>query len=323
MLESCSMLPATIHCLWVGPPTKEDPTAVAGYDIAGPIKMAKQLRQQQADEMPANAVKFWCLKAYVESYSVSFSQFGVAECIEICAVEDLLDEKQKDILFLRDVELLKEKLLQLKDGTVAHRVTFKDHFSFFILANQAGYFFDTNVFPLEGERVSLPSETYAWTVRSPDSPYRHDYFIMYIPRIMCEEALNALCSYRPDCQGAKCFQKFSPPISYEQMLAMGIDKFSYKSYINMQSSVSGLFFWLQEDYILYLQSMLEYGDLNAQVAYPTSMAVLESVDFYRAFGEELGYSKDQEKYYVDKASKHVQRVPNDFNVYTRLSSFLT
>lgn len=323
------MLENTIHYVWIGPPTKDDITAIAGHDVAGPVEMARQLRQQ-ANGKPRNLIKFWCLKEHVERYKTQFRELGVEEDIQVCAVEDLLKKEEKNSLLSKDVALLQTKLEAIvKNTSLSEVVGFKDHFSFFLLASQPGHFLDTNVFPRKNATLLLAGDVKAWIGRSHTGVTEGDYYLMYSPRVHCKAMLGALDSYRSQYQQAGCFAEFDKILSYKEMKAMGIKKISYNSWQSSLTRVRGLFYWMDREFSLF-QKMLDYGDINLQVTYPNSVVILEEIDFYRApdnedfsveekllalpFPNQKAYvdCKVDEKekcYYVDRALGSVVLVP--------------
>lgn len=273
------MLENTIHYLWIGVPTNDDALAIAGHDVAGPIAVARRLKQQASEGGAINPIKFWCQRDYLDSYKMQFHQLSVDDCIEVCAVEDLLEKSQQDERLSEDARLLNLELMAIsKSGHARDRIHFKDHISFLILASQGGYFFDTNVFPMRNVKISLSGDDKSWTARGPDSKTQHDFFLMYTPYAYSEASLCSLYSYRPDSKST-LFLGFSGPRSYNEVEAMGVKKLSYKSYCKREDKIQGLFYWL--DYPSELEEMLDYGNINSQVVYSANVAVLEKIDFYR------------------------------------------
>ncbi len=173
---------ALIHYLWVGPPTKTNPNAIAGHDVAGPIAMARNLKAQNSND----TVKFWCLEEYKTFYESQFTKAGV-DNIQVCSIEaHVAEEKNKR----KEAKILETLInTKAKSDITNDRVAFKDVFSLFLLATQGGFFFDTNVFPSDGKRIDLNKVVTdeVWVAAQTDGLEEEnltlypDFFIMHSP----------------------------------------------------------------------------------------------------------------------------------------------
>ena len=83
-----------IHYIWVGPPTKIDPKAVAGHDVVGPIEMARNLKANDSNGVEI-ILKFWCLNDYIAFYAAQFAEAKVRDKIQLCSIEAYLREKPR------------------------------------------------------------------------------------------------------------------------------------------------------------------------------------------------------------------------------------
>lgn len=224
-----------IHYLWVGLPTKMNPSAsIAGHDVAGPIKMAKAL-QSQAQGKPITPIKFWCLEQHQDFYKKLFHDAGVT--IEVCGIEELIrqesqGELREQALFMQ--RFLNDKLPSGKNSDINQRVMFKDVFSLFLLVCQPGYFFDTNIFPVTDREIVLPLITDPFTAKSGIEKNSNDFYLMYSPQ-------------RNDSQISQIFDKWTENPSFGNLSCfigsntlaleikmviekLGVEKISYKSY---------------------------------------------------------------------------------------------
>lgn len=257
-----------IHYLWIGTPTKTDPHAIAGHDVAGSISMAKEMEQQGIQAKP---IKFWCLDQYADEYRKQFQEAGVK--IEVCTIESLIEaEKQKELS--SQAKFLSSQLDELRKNMdkVGERVKFKDVFSIFLLVSQAGYLLDTNVFPEAGKKIELTGEQESSTARSPDG--MHDFYFMYSPARGDVEMRKALDKWIADPSFGKTTVFDKQKIKFIDPLDSGVRKISYKSY--QESNIKGLFFWLNIS-TDELKKHVEYADVNAQIANPSSIKLLGDV----------------------------------------------
>lgn len=248
------MLPS-IHYLWVGPPTKLEPsTGIAGHDVAGPIQMAQKIQEQ--DEV--NPIRFWCLEEYLTFYQKQFKDAEVK--IEVCSIEKLLNEESNDELKERS-ELVKQLLETAKENnTIQNRVMFKDGFSLFLLLNQGGYFFDTNVFPVKEKSINLSPHNEAKTAKS-GFDNTNDFYIMYSPQPLNSQIKNTFDNWIrfPRISNTLCFD---PSIPFLSDTELGVKKTSYKSYAGKEP---GLFFWLEQNDNQLLKNNLSYGNIDEQM----------------------------------------------------------
>lgn len=291
-----------INYLWIGPPAQGNLSIVAGHDIAGPIEMAKNLGTQDTSNEDNQSIRFWCLEEYVEFYKEEFQTRGTPS-IEVRAVEKLLREEadgplsQQAKFLQKHVSLLKESenSNNLKDITI-DRVAIKDGFSLFLLLSQAGYFFDTNVFPTTNKRVSLPGSDCLQTATNPDG--RNDFYIMYSPYREHQKMIEIFNNWSANCTSVGIYrisafgrndvmllgrlERYGHP-GFNDPFQLGIGKESYRSYANYTPATSrGLFYWLGKN----LKDKLEYGDINQQsthsdMAFVNKCALID--DFYYTY----------------------------------------
>ncbi|WP_419421393.1 hypothetical protein ACNVED_15130 (plasmid) [Legionella sp. D16C41] len=273
-------LDPTLHYLWVGSPTRDNLTSIAGHDIAGPIQMAKQLKSQRSSGNIGtnNPVKFWCLKEHLEAYQNEFKKEDVD--IEVCAIEDLLEKESTDITFATHTAFITELLkTALQENNKKGFVALKDCFSLFLLATQGGYFLDTNVFPVADKVVNLPQLDEVKTARS-GFQKSNDFFMMFSPKRGHYKVLNLFEAWKqsPGINGLYIFGYERIPLfdEIDQIdRSMGVAKQSYKSYY--RDDTCGLFYWTEQirlsskEYDTYLN----YGDKDLQTSYPNSKKILE------------------------------------------------
>ncbi|HFN0435138.1 ankyrin repeat domain-containing protein [Legionella pneumophila] len=253
-----------IHYLWVGLPTKMNPSAsIAGHDVAGPIKMAKAL-QSQAQGKPINPIKFWCLEQHQDFYKKLFHDAGVT--IEVCGIEELIrqesqGELHEQALFVQ--KFLNDKLPSGKNSDINQRVMFKDVFSLFLLVCQPGYFFDTNVFPATDREMSLSCRDTVATAKS-GFQKSNDFYLMYSPQRNDSQMLEIFDRWvnNPSFGNLSCFRGSDVP--YIEIEDLGVQKISYKSYWG--GKLPGLFFWLERNNRPLFEENLPYGDINQQLA---------------------------------------------------------
>lgn len=320
----------TIHYVWVGVPTKLDPNAVAGHDVIGPIKMAKQLEDQHKNGHPSYPIKYWCFKAHKDFYQTQFTKEHIN--IELCTIEDLViselghEELYKYAKFISDY-------LKKPPVTIQEKVQFKDCFSLFLLVSQAGYFFDTNVFPEQGKTVVLPGEETVTTARSGFQD-TNDFFMMYSPKradpIMIE--IFKRWKNHPTFGNLSVFSVDGKRQPYFKN-NMGVKKFSYKSYIGQHAR--SLFFWL-ETQPESLENYLKYGDVNHQETYAKSIKELEPFSLCYSFNGkslldipfqtnsayvQVGF---RQMYYVNKSTNTVTLVYEElstlFDIFPKTST---
>lgn len=256
----------TINYVWVGQPTKNDPTAIAGHDVAGPIKMARALKIQAEEGEEVNPIKFWCLEEHTAFYQ---KQFALEEVdIEVCSIEGLLREDKEGPLveYAEWMQTFMAESLEELSG----RVAYKDVFSLFLLVSQGGYFFDTNVFPKKDKVISLLDEPVVTTAKSgfQDS---NDFYIMYSPEPMNTEMLKILDAWIADPQFCNLSVFKVTDVPYLNEEEMGVNKVSYKSYFMQESR--GLFYWFNRNFDEFAEH-LKYGDINEQRPYTSSGVAL-------------------------------------------------
>lgn len=269
-----------INFLWVGPPTIKNPASLAGHDIAGPIKMAQQIiKQGLVDEHP---ITFWCLSEHEEYYRDVFNGFKLK--IDVSAIEPYLKRKSEDEGD-DNANFMLQHLSGLKETTY-HRVGFKDGFSLYLLINEAGYYFDTNVFPSDERELNLTGGLEVQTARSgyQDS---HDFYLMYSPEIKHVDVQGAFARWRrrPKICNLDALGLFSP--EYLDCQDLGVKKISYKSYFGGERLL-GLFSWFEiasntDD----LEEAIKWGDINQQVSNPSSLIVLKDYSLARFRGESI------------------------------------
>lgn len=258
-----------IHYLWVGLPTKMNPSSgIAGHDVAGPIKMAKAL-QSQAQGKPINPIKFWCLEQHQDFYKKLFNDAGVT--IEVCGIEEIIrQESQAELreqaLFMQ--KFLNDKLPSGKNSDIRERVMFKDVFSLFLLVCQPGYFFDTNIFPVTDREVVLPLIADPFTAKSGIEKNSNDFYLMYSPQRNDSQISQIFDSWvkNPCFANLSCFTGSNIlPIEIKTVIEkLGVKKISYKSY--WWGKLPGLFFWLERNNRPLFEEYLPYGDINQQLA---------------------------------------------------------
>ncbi|WP_131781336.1 ankyrin repeat domain-containing protein [Legionella gresilensis] len=270
-----------VHYLWVGPPTRNNLSSIAGHDLVGPIQMAKALQGQKNNNIGTiNPIKFWCLKKYLKTYEDEFAREGAN--IEVCAIEDLLEKERNDSIFIKHITLITNLLnTSLLKNDKESFVTFKDCFSLFLLATQGGYFFDTNIFPVSGKTVNLPQLDTVKTARS-GFQSSNDFFMMFSPRRADPIMLKILEKWEqyPILGGLHAFSIDTEIPFFDKFKqideSMGVEKKSYKSYL-IQSDVWGLFYWTKRLYLTSdeYENYLKYSDIDIQAPYPESRRVLE------------------------------------------------
>lgn len=257
-----------IHYLWVGQPTKTDPTTIAGHDIAGPINMARALKIQEENGEETNPIKFWCLETHANFYRTTFESEGVD--IEICTIEGLLEKESDGDLADRAKSV--QGFMAEYLGTVETRVAFKDIFSLFLLASEGGYFFDTNVFPEKNKPISLLGEPVVTTAKS-GFQEANDFYMMYSPGRQNADMINIVDDWirEPGFGSVSVFKVAEVPYFNSEM---GVQKLSYKSY-HMKNDL-GLFYWLNREIELF-EEHLKYGDIDEQRTFsPSAIALQEA-----------------------------------------------
>ncbi|STX49947.1 Uncharacterised protein [Legionella busanensis] len=312
----------TIHYSWIGPPTKNELTAIAGHDIAGPIEMARELKAQ-AKGKPSNPIKFWCLKQYVASYQKQFNEEDVD--IEVCNTEDLLNQECMDGQLkelAQFVQMYMAKNLNDLDS-IFSRVSCKDIFTIFLLISQGNYVFDTNVFPKEGQTISLLGHCEVTTARS-GFQRSNDFFMMYSPVRADPRMLIVFNEWKktPNIHAFDSPNQTISAIPYFNMNQLGVRKFSYKSYftdLTENKVIKGIFYWLDIGDNKQLESNLKYGELNLKISYPRIQTVepcslcylheMPPVDETKLlsmpFPTKIAYvrTKDWSIYYVNRETK--------------------
>lgn len=138
-----------INYLWIGPPATDKEKLKNGMDVNGPIQMAQKNKD--------NKIKFWCLKEYAAHYENEFK----GKNIEVCAVENLLEQKFDDVGKAAAVKKVAEIIAEhLKEGRnkIRDRVMIKNAVSILLLRLYGGYVMDTNNMPANSvETLSLPA----------------------------------------------------------------------------------------------------------------------------------------------------------------------
>lgn len=276
----------TIHYIWVGPPTKYDPRAISGHDVAGPIKMAKKLDEQTQEGGHRNLIKFWCLAEHQAFYEAEFAHHEVK--IEVRTIESLLESQAQNSDIAAFISYLNQQLDALKkpDAAVAQRVFFKDKFSFLVLAEDSGgYVLDTNVFPELEKKVLLQGESRVTAVKEENgSPF--DFYFMYSPEPRHAKVLEPMKEFKANAfDGFKCFEK--PCLDCRKE---GIRKYYYKSYHDSCGLVpSGLFYFLDDPPEVLIEN-LPYGDINLQISNPWHLFLLENFSLYCiSWGESISH----------------------------------
>lgn len=151
MSDSRRELPC-LNVFWVGPP-RIDPSGDLGSDVKDVIAMVKRAH--------SNPINFFCLDEHVEHYKKLFSDQGVS--ITVKSIDAYLEEKknQSDNPTMREhaekMQQMRNVLLQEPRNRIIDKVSFKDAFSLFVLANDGGYTMDTNIKLKEGsDEVVFP-----------------------------------------------------------------------------------------------------------------------------------------------------------------------
>ncbi|QDP71367.1 hypothetical protein FOG18_01615 [Legionella israelensis] len=265
-----------VHYVWVGSPTKNDPLAVAGHDVAAPIKMAKQLQNQEKNDF-TNPIKFWCWNQYVSYYQQQFDKEKVD--VKVCSIEELLKQEMTGD-FVAAAQFVQEHMNKLSFEDTCNRVEFKDLFSLFLLLCQPGYFLDSNVFPAKGKNVYLPGEGAVITAKS-GFQNSNDFFMMYSPVRGHPDMLAIFTEWQknPGMGNLSAFYAkkipYFPYFGFEEE-KRGVKKVSYKSYFN--HDIRGLFYWLDMSQRINVAEIFEenlaYGNINQQASFPSSLRTL-------------------------------------------------
>lgn len=319
-----------IHYLWVGPPTKDNPNALPGHDIAGPISLCEEFKKDIYVEK--NVINFWCLKKYYEYYQKFFE--GQHIQIEVCAIESLIEEKESKTSDDRGRVALAGNLARLlgNESSMEEIIDFKDRFSLFLLMKKPGYVFDTNVFPKRGFRLNLPSQEGFVTARSGYTGL-NDFYLMYSPRNneWLQTALARRLKYPYHVPGEMTFHGLSIPCL--DLESLGVQKVSYKSYI--KSNLPGFFRLLDLDFETFKEHC-KYADLNLQIPCPFSKRaisecglcwigegidltpeVIKSRSFSTNYTYVAGYNPEPRIYFYDKTKDRVVLVDNELSsIYT-------
>lgn len=117
-----------INYLWIGPPASRETGVISGQDSIGPMTFKGE------------NCRFWCLVAHADHYKTVFARqdnvtvMPIEPYLSTCASDEA---KRTQALFL--------KLLSDDRGSVRDRVSAKELFSFFLLAQSGGYVADSNV----------------------------------------------------------------------------------------------------------------------------------------------------------------------------------
>lgn len=268
----------TIHYLWVGNPSKIDPSVITGHDIVGPIKMAQQL-QKQYKNTDSHPIKFWCLNLYVDFYKSQFKQEGVDANIEVCSIEAFL--KKETTTDLAEQAVFVQKYMNSKGlRTRVDKINFKDLFSLFLLLSQGGYFFDTNVFPEENKNILLPSHP---TVTTAYNKYEdiNDFYMMYSP----SRANNNMSLIFKAWQGdpgygkIKIFKACEQNVPFLNVETMGVKKYNYDSERYDDGELLGLFYWVEQKNSN-IEEYIKYGDINRQQNWTVRSGVLVTEMFF-------------------------------------------
>lgn len=178
---------ARLNYLWVGPP-RVDSSGSLGSDVKDVIDMSKRCD---------NAISFFCLDEHLEHYKEIFKG---NEKVTVCSIDAYIDKKKNDsneemrkhAMKMQDV---RNELLKAPRDRIVDRVTFKDAFSLFLLANEGGYTLDTSVKLVEGRNAHL-FQTYD-SFRAPHIANELECWMMYAspnalnePRKMLENYLS-------------------------------------------------------------------------------------------------------------------------------------
>ncbi|MBX3708567.1 MAG: hypothetical protein KIT56_08415 [Gammaproteobacteria bacterium] len=196
--QSSTNIKPALNYLWVGQPTKDNPNAIAGHDILGPIEAAMQMKHQNQKGWPTNEIVFWCLKEYKDYYKQLFQNEDVD--IMVKSIDTLIEEEIQGSELKEQAEVVRDALIKLKKNSTHDLVQFKDLFSLFLLNSQPGYILDTNVrlYPTLNKMLEVSDNisinfdylTEVSAVRSPDSEYQGDFYLLYSPQRKCEKALK-------------------------------------------------------------------------------------------------------------------------------------
>lgn len=145
--------------IWIGPPPDaKTGMGVPGHDVLYPMQMAEHIRQDE--RMQLHRIIFWCLEQYVPHYVSAFKNHS----IQVNSIERFLG------LYLRGstadnftvssaiaLKIMMDELLRPERNTVRDRVTIKNAFSLFVLLSVGDYVLDTNIRPIDGQRLFLPA----------------------------------------------------------------------------------------------------------------------------------------------------------------------
>lgn len=265
-----------LHYLWMGPPTKDNPNAVAGHDVVGPIMVAVQLEKQKRAGGPFNKIKFFCFDQYCSYYQELFKTEGVH--IEVISVEQMLEDNMASEDLYEEAAYVKATLDQTDKNETVSLVQFKDLFSLFLLNAVSGYIMDTNVqlylyeHLIKPEESSHPGVYFEYmkeedvaAVRSPDSEFRGDFYLLYSPKRCHDNAIRIFNEWTEQPGFGRInvltripiFDLLYHSLYHKELLnPRGLHKISYKSYKN--------YLWLKGLYIV-IPREVRKGDFEQQV----------------------------------------------------------
>lgn len=177
--EAKGLLP-TVNVFWIGEPTRPGvPDVIPGHDTVG-IELLMDANDDK------NPFAFWCLRKHRGHYQKRFAARIEQKRLEIKCIEDVLEQDFPD----PDAEALKKEVNKIinfclynpKHGSIRDKAFVKDIFIVTFLMLFDGWVLDSNIVPMEGEKVYFPHlDSFHIPHNPPEVESRIDLWMMYSP----------------------------------------------------------------------------------------------------------------------------------------------
>ncbi len=148
---------SSLNFIWVGPLPKGGAHAISATSIA------ENFKNFNVPEAGRNPMVFWCQAEHQQKFVEYFAKENIK--IEVKSIEPYLESivkqsnEQDTKLKVEAAKLLEihsELLLGEGRNSIHDRVTFKDVFALFLMANEGGYFLDTNLEASQKGAIHFP-----------------------------------------------------------------------------------------------------------------------------------------------------------------------
>ena len=174
-----------LNFIWVGKPRSQLGEPL-GTDLEHVVQMAKKAN---------NPVSFYCLEEHEQEYKKILKENNVKN-VSVVSIDKHIDKMANTKSSFseqgKQMQSMRDELLNPPRNRIIDKVTFKDAFSLFILATKGGYTLDTNIqLDSTDKKFTFPKQAdfhYPWSMGVPE------VWMMYAPQ-KSQDAQDALTHY--------------------------------------------------------------------------------------------------------------------------------